>query len=201
MSRRWYISILLLLFIYVGAFHEQVSAPNQEIVLEFSNESVDQNEVSNTIADLREKLQELGVSNIKIQITEQSTLKISYYSDLHIDRVKEVLLDESQFALNQTSNNKEDEKVPSFDYKIDVYELTDSSDISKRNNELILDLKYTTDRFTTPNHWVCVKSLRLEKANQLFRTALRTYKNNPFTKDHTSYQEPEVRAGPGVFFS
>ena len=53
MKAKWYISTLFLLFIYFGAFHEQVSIPNQEIVLEFVDAKIDQKDIKNTIADVR----------------------------------------------------------------------------------------------------------------------------------------------------
>ena len=138
MNSRWYISTLFLIFIYFGTFQEQVSMPNQEIVLEFVDVKIDQKDIKNTIADVREKLLEIGVSNIKIQETKNNTLKISYYSIINTDNIKEALLEESQLALNQKSENEEGNNTY-LDYKIDVYELTDRTDISKQNDQFVFD--------------------------------------------------------------
>lgn len=197
MNARWCIGTLFLIFIYFGTFHEQVSLPNQEIVLEFVDTKVNQKDVKNTIADVREKLLEIGVSNIKIQETKSGTLKISYYSAADIDNIKEALLEENQLALNQKSKDKEDNNT-SLDYKINVYELTDKTDISKHNDQLVFNNKYNTDRSTINHNYGFVKSSKVLKANQLFKIAYNTYKNNPFTKDYSSHKEPEVRAGPYI---
>lgn len=196
MKAKWYISTLFLLFIYFGTFHEQVTIPNQEIVLEFTDAKVNQRDVKNTIADVREKLLEIGVSNIKIQETKGSTLKISYYSAIHIDNIKEALLEENQLALNQEPEDKEEDNNTSLDYKIDVYELTDKTDISKHNDQFVFDNKYNSDRSTINHNYGFAKSSKNLKANQLFKIAYNAYKNNPFIKDYTSHKEPEVRAGP-----
>ena len=198
MNARWYIGTLFLLFIYFGAFHEQVTIPNQEIVLEFADAKVDQRDVKNTITEVREKLLEIGVSNIKIQETKGSTLKISYYSVIHIDNIKEALLEENQLALNQKSQDKED-KDASLDYKIDVYELTDKTDISKHNDQFVFDNKYNADRSIINHNSGFVKNPKVLKADQLFKVAYNAYKNNPFIKDYTSHKEPEVRAGPSIY--
>jgi hypothetical protein len=67
MNAKWYISTLFLILIYFGEFHEQVSIPNQEIVLEFVDAKINQKNIKNTITDVKEKLLKIGVSNIKIQ--------------------------------------------------------------------------------------------------------------------------------------
>ena len=77
MSAKWYISTLFLIFTYLGVFHEQVSVPNQEIVLEFVDTEINQGDVEHTIDDLRAKLVKIGVTNIQIQETQSGTLKIS----------------------------------------------------------------------------------------------------------------------------
>ena len=200
MKAKWYISTLFLLFILFGAFQDQVSLPNQEIVLEFIDTKINKKEIKNTIADVKERLLEVGVSNIKIQETKDGTLKISYYSIVDINNIKEALLKENQLALNQNSENDENNYMFS-DYKIDVYELVDETDISNHDDKFVFEIKYNSDRFTTNYNYTFLKSLELHKANQLFKTAYKANKKSPFTKDYSSYKEPEVRAGPRKHFS
>jgi len=195
MSAKWYIGTLFLIFTYFGIFHEQISVPNQEIVVEFVDTEADQEGIKNAIEDVRKKLLEIGVSNIKIQETESGTLKISYYSDTHIDNIKEALLEESQLILDQNPKDQEQNHT-SLEYKIDVYEITDQNDLSNHNNKLAFNNKQGSDRFTLDHNYSSAKSNEVLKANRLFKTAFNTYKNNPFVKDYTSHEEPEVRAGP-----
>jgi hypothetical protein len=195
MRIKWYASTLFLIFIYLGAFHEKVTIPNQEIVLEFVDTKIKTKEIKNTIANVKEKLKKVGVSNITIEETKDGTLKISYYSKVGVKNVKKAFAKDFQFLLNQDSeNNKNDYKYS--DYNIDIYELSDNSDLSNFDNNFILEIKYSSERFTTNHSNIFLRNLELQKANQLYKTAYNISKNNPFTKDYTSYNEPEVRAGP-----
>lgn len=196
MKSRWYIGFLLFLFACIGVFQKQVSVPNQEIVLEFADDKVNESDIKSAIADVQKKLLDIGVSDIRVAETQGNTLKISYFSATPIDNIKEVLLAEDQFVLNQDSEGKQEEEKneSSADYKINVYELTDDTDLAN-NNKLIFENHYKSDRFIAYDYGF-VKSSKVSKANQLFKIAYNTYKNNPFTKDYTSHKEPEVRAGP-----
>lgn len=196
MNAKWYLSTLLFIFTYFGIFHEEVSVPNQEIVLEFVDSEADQQDIAHTIEDLRKKLLELGVANIKIQETESNALKISYYSDAAIEDIKEALVDHNQLIVDGNSNQKE--KHSSVEYTLDVYDLTEKNDLSQRNDKLVFKNGYNFDRSTIDHHYSFAKSVQVSKANQHFKTAFKAYKRNPFVKDYTSHKEPEVRAGPMV---
>lgn len=196
MNSKWYFSTLfLILFAFFGAFQQEITIPNQQIVLEFVDGNIDQEEIKNAITDVREKLLSAGVSNISIKETKKGTLKISYFSDVHIDNIKDYLTLKSELTFNQDPDNKS-KNFPSSSYKIDIYELTDEVDVTNLNDKYVFEIKYTSDRFTTNPNIAFVKNIELEKAAQLFKTAFKANKNNPFTKDRTSYKEPEVRAGP-----
>ena len=109
MKSKWYFGTLFLLFACYFALNQQVSIPNQEIVLEFSDAKINKEEVKNTITDVKEKLLNVGATNIKVLETENGTLKISYFSLVNIDNIKDVLLNKNKIALNQSSKNQEKE--------------------------------------------------------------------------------------------
>jgi len=191
MSAKWYISALLLIFAVFGAFQEQVSIPNQEIMLEFVDAKINKQNIDNTIADVRKKLLNVGISNIIIKETKNGTLKISYFSVVEVDNIKEAIIKDNKFVFNKNSKNNS-----SSNYNIAIYELTDEPDISNLDYKFIFEIKYHTDRFTTDTYFAFVKKIEQYKTDQLFKIAYKVNKNSPFTKDKTSYKEPEVRAGP-----
>ncbi|WP_158841252.1 hypothetical protein [Polaribacter sp. L3A8] len=195
MHTKWYICTLFLLFICFGAFQDQVSIPNQEIALEFFDAKINKKDIENTIAEVKEKLLKVGVSNIIINKTKSGTLKISYYSADNIDNIKKELAKETKLALNKDSE-KDKKSKNSSNYNIDIYELTDQTDISNLDDKFIFEIKYNSDRFTTLDYSALAKNVEQYKTNQLFKTAYKVNKKNPFSKDRTSYKEPEVRAGP-----
>ena len=198
MRTKWYIGTLFLLFICFGAFHEEVTIPNQEIVLKFVDVKIDKKDIQNTIADVKEKLLKIGVSNIKIDETDSGTLKISYYSTIHIDNIKKKLAKEHALVLNQNSNHKEKNRTSS-KYHIDIHEITNKTDISNSDFHFVIEIKYNLDKITNYNSFAFLKKIDQNKENQLFKTTYSVYKNNPFIKDRSSYNEPEVRAGPKSF--
>ncbi|TXD53299.1 MULTISPECIES: hypothetical protein [unclassified Polaribacter] len=199
MNVKWYISSLFLILIYFGGFYEHVSIPNQEIVLEFVDAKINQKNIKNTITDVQEKLLKIGVSNIKIQKTENGTLKISYYSDVPVHKIKDALSKEHQLVLNKQSKNNQQNHSYS-DYNINIYQLTNEVDISNLDDQFIFEIKPSTDRSTSNYKYALVRNFKIHKANQLFKTAFNAAKKSPFTKDRTSNKEPEVRAGPHVYY-
>lgn len=195
MNAKWYISTLFLIFMLFGAFQDQVSLPNQEIVLEFADAKINKKNIENTIADVKEKLLEVGVSNINIKETNSGALKISYYSVVHIDDIKEAINKENALALIQNSENKEN-KTPFSDYSIHIYELANQTDISNHDDKFVFEVNSRSERFTTNLNYAFLRNLEDKKANQLYKTAYKANKSNSFIKNRTSYKEPEVRAGP-----
>lgn len=196
MNKKWFIRVLFLaLFICFGVFQEEIQVPNQEIVLEFVDNKTDNNKISETITNVKEKLLAAGVSNIVINKTEKGALKISYYSAAHINTIKEVLSQGIDFALNNSDNHKEP-NFPVYDYSLNIYELTNDVDLSNLNDKYVLEIKYASERFTTNPNSVFAKNIEFNKTNQLFKTAYNANKNKSLAKDKPSYQEPEVRAGP-----
>ena len=200
MKAKWYFGTLFLLFISFGAFQEQVSIPNQEIVLEFVDTKINQKDIENTIAEVKEKLLNVGVTNINIRKTQNGTLKISYYSVFDINNIKVELAKQHKLVLNQNSDHKEKNENSS-DYSIDIHELKNETDISNSDYKFVFDVKYNSDRYTNYNYYAFIKKTEQHKADQLFKTTYRVNKNSPFTKDKTSHTEPEVRAGPKSYFS
>ncbi|PWG06605.1 hypothetical protein [Polaribacter aquimarinus] len=200
MNAKWYISTLFLLFSLFGTIQEQVTTPNQEIVLEFFDVTINNKNIESTIADVKEKLLDVGVSNIVINKTKNGTLKISYYSTIPIDNVRKALEKEQKFILNQGSEKKD--KNNTLEYNIDIYELTNEADTSNTSDDkFVLEIKFQSDRFITYNSLAFLKLVDSAKETLLFSTNYNKYKNFPFVKDKSSYKEPEVRAGPLKFIS
>lgn len=202
MSLKWYVNTLFLIVcISFGALQEQdFVVPNQEIVLEFVDAKISKNTIENTIADVKEKLQSVGISNISIENNKNGTLKISYYSTVGIENIKEVLSNENQNLLSTNSDHREKNKS-SFDYNIDVYELAKDNDVSNSKEKSFLNTKYSSNRFTTNSTNAFLVLNLLENANFVYKTSYRVSKSNPFTKDNSSCKEPEVRAGPTNYHS
>ncbi|WP_299012180.1 hypothetical protein [uncultured Polaribacter sp.] len=193
MKAKWYLSTLLFISLCFGAFQEQVYEPNQEIVLEFVDNS--DKSTALTINKVKEKLLAIGAINIKIKKNHKGHLKIGYYSTLDAEYIKDLLTEKQQLALHEKSKERENNDSYS-SYKIDVYELKDQIETSSTSNDaFVIEFKYQSDRFTNNQYSDFSRNLEYQ-ANQNFSHAFKISKSNPFTKDYTSHKEPEVRAGP-----
>lgn len=198
MNVRWYISTLFLILIYWGGFQEPISTRNQEIVLEFFDTKTDQKNIESTSTDIQEKLLKIGVSNIKIQETENGTLKISYFSNVPIETIKVALAKDTELGSRHKSKNNKN-NAPSSNYNIDIYQLTQEADLSNLDNKFIFEIKHNADRFTNNDNYAHARSFQINNTNQLFKTAYKANRKSPFSKDRTSHKEPEVRAGPYIY--
>lgn len=196
MNLKWCFGAFLLLFISLESIQENTPTPNQEIVLEFVNTKATAKTIKNTIANLEQKLVKIGVSNIQIQKTNSGKLKITYYSNNNIEKVKQTLVADNSFSKNLNKQKKKE----NFDYKIDVYELQNSTNFSSLDDQFIFEVKYNSDQFYSSTNFPFVRNTSLEKTDFQYKTTYKANKNYPFTKDYTSYNEPEVRAGPDCYY-
>lgn len=200
MKAKWYICTLFLIFISLGAFQEQVSTPNQEIILEFVDTQINQKNIETTIAQVKQKLLKVGVANIKIDKTQNGSLKISYYSIVDIDNIKKELAKKHNLVLNKNSHHKEGDKDAS-DYNISIHKITNQTDVSNSDYKFVFENKNQSDRFTTYNFNALLKKTEQYKAKQHFKTSYRINKSNTFIKDRTLNKAIEARAGPKRIFS
>lgn len=196
MNLKWCFGAFLLLLISLESIQENTPTPNQEIVLEFVNTKATAKTIKNTIANLEQKLVKIGVSNIQIQKTNSGKLKITYYSNNNIEKVKQTLAADNTFSKNLNKQKKKE----NFDYKIDVYKLQNSTNFSSLDDQFIFEVKYNSDQFYSSTNFPFVRNTSIEKTDFQYKTTYKANKNYPFTKDYTSYNEPEVRAGPDCYY-
>jgi len=190
MNSKWYTStFFLLLFIVFGTLQKQINAPNQEIVLEFNNGTQNFQNKESTVANLSEKLKDLGVTNISISENDNGILRIAYHSKIDADRLQQLLGDlENQ----QPQAPKEDQK----EYNLSVFELIDLVELQQTHDNFIVELKSNFDRSTTnqntglakENSCIVKPKFSLQKAKATFQKS--------FCKYTSTNGEPEVRAGP-----
>lgn len=204
MKSKWYISALILILTLFGAIsQQQITVPNQEIVLQFTDASITSKDTQNTIAIVKRQLQDLGVSNIQVKETENGKLKISYYSDTDIASVKERFSKEKNLTLDYTFNNEnEDSSKDPFDdknitYNLDIYEIQNGSDVEwDLNGTSVVELKSESNRFSNPNIYAFINAVEINESIE--KVAYKTYYNIAIAIDNTSHKIPEVRAGPLV---
>jgi len=203
MKNKWYISALIFVLAIVGINLEQVSVPNQEIVLQFIDVEVSLHETQDVIALVKSQLEAVAVDNIKIQDLGNGTLKITYYSDIAVSEIKKIVLGERNLVIDYTSQDydKEGTKFPSEKdlkgYQLDVYEIQEAYDLAGSSGN-ILESKSEIVRFFTPNAYASTAKQCGKRENKTKKLAYTVHKNIAIAIDDSSYKIPEVRAGPSV---
>jgi hypothetical protein len=206
MKTTWYFGALLILFISLGIYQNQLSEPNQEIVLKFSNVNVTSDEAQNAVVIVKKQLHDIGANIVKVQELREGQLKITYYSSVNIESVKKILLDRNNIDFEYTSNtqNKNTPEFPSDkktkSYKLDVFEINKGNDLeSGLNGKFVLNLKQDYDRFHKQNIYIFKNEIDVRHDNETISEALKMLRNIAIAIDNTSRNIPEVRAGPITF--
>lgn len=188
MKSKWCFSVLIAAFALFVASQQQVTVPNQEIVLQFSDHPASVS-VNQTVFEIKKQLQQLGASNTQV-IQQKGQLKITYFSDLTTQKVKSFLLKKVVFiALNpKTKQGKYHLKVtqiqgskksqPGFDGKYIVEVKQEYTRVS----QLTVDFSAITETIT--------------QLNQPLHVSQKVNTNISISVDKGTFNIPEVRAGP-----
>ena len=202
MKSRWYISILIITLTLLGsmASKQQATIPNQEIVLQFTSETVTPDDTQNTIALVKQQLQTAGVTDIRVQQLQDGELKITYFSRADIARIKEVLSQDQTLALGYVSHDNQQGNMPSEDhtigYDFDIYEIQQGNDFSELDRKLALETKGEHDRFFNPNVLIAPEECSIDTKDNSDKAAYKFRTSIAIAIDNSSHNIPEVRAGP-----
>ncbi|MFT4611045.1 MAG: hypothetical protein ACI8QQ_001723 [Psychroserpens sp.] len=204
MNSRWYISILIITLTFLGsiASTQQIAAPNQEIVLQFSSINVSTQDTQKAITSVRQQLEIAGVNDIQVQALRDGQLKISYYSHSDVDSIKDLLSNKCNLYLGYVSYDDNQSKIPSEEktiaYNFDVYEIQQGDDVSELDGKLALETKAEDDRIFNPNVLISAVEIDSDAKENIEKVAYKLSRTVSITIDNNSYKTPEVRAGPAI---
>ena len=204
MNSRWYISILIITLTFLGsiASTQQIAAPDQEIVLQFSSINVSAEDTQKAITSVRQQLEIAGVNDIQVQTLEDGQLKISYYSNSDIDSIKDLLSNKCNLELGYVSHDNNQSTRPSEEktiaYNFEVYEIQQGDDVSELEGKLALETKVEDDRIFNPNLLVSAVEIDSDAKENIEKVAYKLSRTVSITIDNNSYKIPEVRAGPTI---
>jgi hypothetical protein len=203
MNSRRYIGALIIVLTFLGVVYQQQNTiPNQEIVLQFTDVKVTSVDTQNTIALVKEKLQNLGADNIQVKETIEGTLKITYFSTTNVSHIEKSLSEENSLSLGYNLNNqdKKSSNLPiensSISYNLNVYEIQNGNDVDWNFVEnSILQIKSDNERLFNPNVFVSI-IVSDDKEVGNYKVAYNTFRKIALAIDKASHNIPEVRAGP-----
>lgn len=199
MNVKRYFSALLITLALFGLGHQQVSVPNQEIIVQFAQDKVDSVNAQNTIDIVKIQLKSIGAENIQVIEEKNGKLKITYYSEREVESIKAILSNEKSLKLAYSSKNEEIPDLPSNEdsnsYNFDVFEIKKSVDSEWGfEGTLVIELKPEGDRFSNPKYFASQQVVNNEQ--QSLKVTCKAISNIATAINNTSYKIPEVRAGP-----
>lgn len=199
MLKNWYIAIFAILLAGAGVGFVPFSVPNQEIVVQFSQEISD-DDTEAAIAKVRTQLTKLGVADVQVVQRADGSLKISYYSEIDVSSIQEIFAKQQSGLFNNTSHENSD--IP-FKEHTDVYQFTVSeigSDSNADNglNGLVFEVETKSNRFYPPDFTYATASNTTEKELKLDELSVCIYSKQAICITISSHLLPETRAGPLV---
>lgn len=182
---------------------QEVIKPNQEIVLQFSNEAIKFNKADDAIASIKKLLLTVGVDQIQIHEQPNGAFKLVYFSNSDVSIVKQLLSEERLLNLyNSSSKSNEkpsglpsEESIQFCDFK--VFEIQKSNDnYLGHAGECIFVQKSDAERFIVPTDYSANTAngfssvdFDITKAGVLCNYVI-------FIPKIIPYKIPEGRAGP-----
>ena len=205
MKSRFHIYLFVVALSLLGVFFQQQdTAPNQEIVLQFTDVDITSSEAKDAITFVAKQLETLGVHTLQINEQEDGKIVISYYSDVNVVQVKTILSKEKSIALalNSLNKNKDNSKFPTqqqaISYNLDVYEIESNIDIEPNLNGSVVDLISFSDQLLNPVLYSSNSSIDHSGIDKKEKVAYSVNKNIAAAINNIPYVIPEVRAGPSA---
>lgn len=204
MKAKWYFSTLLIILAVLGVCQQQLPIHNQQIVLQFVDQEITQENAKQTLATVKEQLLSLGVKEIEVSKESNGTLKISYYSTADVSSIKNMLSGANQVHLDYASYTTDEQStIPSEEkqnsYNVDVYKLQNGADEDAAlDGKYVIELKQEYDRSTNPNPIGFVYKVDESDKDYNIAVAYRVRKNVVTAIQNPSYIIPDVRAGPSL---
>lgn len=199
MKKTWYFGALLIAFTFLSIYQNQFSEPNQEIVLKFTDVSVTSDEAQSAIVAIKEQLQTIGISTVRVQELKEGQLKISYYSSVDVESIKKLLVEDGKIELGVSQKNNNglpSEKSPK-NYKLDVFEIHKNNDLgSGLDGKYVFNLKQNNERFYNPNVYVFNNDVDPNDVSNIVKVSFKAFKNSSVAIDNTLSNIPDGRAGP-----
>ncbi|MCB4809578.1 hypothetical protein LG651_15085 [Tamlana sp. 62-3] len=201
MFKKHYISILVVVLSVLGMVSQKQNLqPNQEILVQFSNHTLESVAVDQVVSAIKQQLITLGVQEVEVKKEASGALRISYFSKAAVSQIKASLQTNGDLEINFNSTSKSNpDKGPlkTYDlaYDFDVYEIQKSKHSGWDFNAVNISAFDTkSDIYTNTNGFAIVFTLKNE--NPIAQKRIKASQYIALAVQHISHKIPEVRAGP-----
>lgn len=203
MKIKLHFGLLVILLAFLGTYLDQTTAPNQQIVIQFSDEDISKEDADITIEIVKQQLQSIGVNLIRIDQNNNGQLKIIYYSESDVSKIQRLLLKEHDFKFtydsdyNSNSDVPKDERIK--DYELNISEIHNASNINwDFERTEIVQFNQKSDHSDNPKIKTSGYYPKEKSKSNKISVAIKINTAIACTIDCQSYKIPEVRAGPNA---
>ena len=201
MKTKLHFGILVLLLAFIGRYIEQTNVPNQQVVIQFSDDNISIEAAEETIEVIFSKLESSGAEQIQIGQNENGQLKITYYSKANVNKIQSIFSNAEGFKLDYASDSNSSTDFPVHrtvkDFELNISEIQNSNPINwdfegvevvqlNQKSEFSYNLKVNTSSTL----------LNTVQSNGIQKVAIKVNTTVALAIDKLSFNIPEVRAGP-----
>lgn len=187
------------LVMFLGIYLANHTVPNQQILVQFSNQQLTSDEIEASIEVLTERLHNLGVDQLQIGEYHNGQIKITYYSDSDVIRIQSILGHLENVVIEYTGDHpltngsSNDEQT----IKINVTEIqnpiTNNWDFEGTQ---VIELNQKSDQYYFQKlKFGPSQAIIAYQETFQFKRLLNSYGNKNLSTSF-DYKVPEVRAGP-----
>lgn len=202
MKSKLHFGILIILLTFLGRYIETSVVPNQQIVIQFSDAQITEDDAKSAIEAIQLKLHVIGAEHIQIGQNQKGQLKITYFSKADVAQIESILSENGSFNIahnvNTDNSNNFPEQRTQKDYLLNISEIQESGQSADWDVEgvEVVELNQKSDRFNNLKVDNSVPNVDLELTNLWIEVALKVNRGSITYIDYHSYKIPEVRAGP-----
>ena len=201
MKIKLHLGVVMVILMFLGTYIEHNLAPNQQIVIQFSNHQITSEEANSAAEALKQQLKDIGAKKLDIGEFNSGQLTITYYSDTDVMRIQKVLTDDDLVLDYSLENESNDKSIPEKEelYKFNVSEIQDSP-INNWDFEgtLVTELNHKSDRYYFPKVKSAATKEELNTKSKILYSRFTISSVFQIHKGKFAYQIPEVRAGPSM---
>jgi len=200
MKTKWYVSTLFFILAVFGVSRYQVTSPNQEIVVQFTDDETAVDFAQHAVSLVKKQLERAGVNAIRVHKGLDGNVKITYYSDFDVSRIKQILSSEEKLKIDYTAKgDQKSNDVPlngSDAYKLNVCEIQSSFDTGYDADGMLAELLPANDRLIIPDLFYAAVTVDGFSQNDFDVISFARYRHIALSIDHNTHCIPDVRAGP-----
>ncbi|QIE59156.1 hypothetical protein G5B37_06165 [Rasiella rasia] len=201
MNQKWYIPIIVIALAFLGIGLDNTVVPNQEIVVQFNNEGVTAQETQKAVAAVKKQLQSIGGTNIQITKSQQGNLKITYYSAMDVAAVRSIFSDDTLLKIGFTSNTDQaptdvPANNPSNNYQLNIDAIDYGQEGGFDFDGFVIEIKGGNDRYVDPFVYAGISEEIIRLCNSFEKIAYEVQLDCSLHIDYSTFNFPEVRAGP-----